>query len=121
MKPEKKTRNIGIQGMKPPKEICTDKNCPFHGKLGVRGRIITGTVVSDKMDKSIKIIWERIVKIPKYERYDKRKSGVIAHNPPCINAKKGDIVHVMECRPLSKTKKFVVIQKCVEKERSAVQ
>jgi small subunit ribosomal protein S17 len=33
-----------------------------------------------------------------------------AHNPPCINAKEGDVVKIAECRPLSKTKKFVVIE-----------
>ena len=49
--------------------------------------------------------------ISKYERYEKRTTTLVAHNPPCVNAKTGDIVKVMECRPVSKTKSFVVIEK----------
>ncbi|MBN1455027.1 MAG: 30S ribosomal protein S17, partial [Methanomicrobia archaeon] len=41
----------------------------------------------------------------------KRQSKIHAHNPPCINAKVGDIVKIAECRPLSKTKSFVVVEK----------
>ena len=48
--------------------------------------------------------------MPKYERYERRKSKMIVYNPECIDAKKGDVVKVAECRPLSKTKSFVVIE-----------
>ncbi len=50
----------------------------------------------------------------RYERYEKRRTRVAAHNPPCINAKEGDKVVIAECRPLSRTKKFVIIE--VKKE-----
>ena len=49
--------------------------------------------------------------VPKYERYERRHSRIAAHNPDCINAKVGDKVKIAECRPLSKTKHFVVIEK----------
>ena len=89
---------------------CEDINCPFHGTLSVRGRIFVGEVTSSKMHKTVTVEWERTKFVPKYERYEKRGSSVKAHNPPCIAAKEGNIVKIMECRPLSKTKKFVVVE-----------
>ena len=46
----------------------------------------------------------------KFERYEKRRTRIKVHNPECINAKEGDIVKISECRPLSKTKNFVIIE-----------
>lgn len=109
MAKKKGARNIGIKGIVPPKKECNDKNCPFHGNLKVRGRIFEGTVKSAKMTKSVVVEWERIKYVPKYERYLRKRSKVVAHNPPCINAKEGDKVIIMECRKLSKTKSFVVL------------
>lgn len=106
----KEKKNIGIDVRK-PKESCNDKNCPFHGNLKVRGRSFKGTVVSDKMKGTITVKWVRKYFIPKYERFEKRYSKVKAHNPPCINAQEGDFVKIIECRPLSKTKNFVVVEK----------
>ncbi|MBC7110345.1 MAG: 30S ribosomal protein S17, partial [Archaeoglobi archaeon] len=40
----------------------------------------------------------------------KKRSKLHAHNPPCINARVGDVVKIAECRPLSKTKHFVVVE-----------
>ena len=103
-------RNIGIKGVKPPEKECKDEKCPWHGKLSIRGRIFKGVVVSDKAQKPVVVEWPRYVYLSKYERYEKRKTRVMAHNPPCINAKVGDKVIIGECRPLSKAKKFVVLQ-----------
>jgi len=103
-------RNIGIKGLNPPQKECMDSKCPWHGKLSVRGRIFKGTVVSDKAQGTVVVEWPRYVYISKYERYEKRKTRVMAHNPPCINAKVGDKVIIGECRPLSRGKKFVVLQ-----------
>jgi small subunit ribosomal protein S17 len=103
-------RNIGINVRKPEEE-CDDVNCPFHGTLPVRGQILEGTVVSDKAPKTVVVLRSYLKKNPKYERYEKRRSKIHAHNPPCINAKVGDVVKIAECRPLSKTKSFVVIEK----------
>ena len=49
-------------------------------------------------------------KLDKYERFEKRSTRIAAHIPDCINGKTGDSVKIMECRPLSKTKKFVVVE-----------
>ena len=103
-------RNIGI-ALEQPKQKCNDIRCPFHGTLSVRGRQFTGTIVSTKMRKTAVMEFERLSFLRKYERYEKRRTKLKVHNPECINAKEGDIVGVMECRPLSKTKNFVIIQK----------
>ena len=47
-----------------------------------------------------------------------RKTKIKTHNPPCINAKEGDMVKMMECRPLSKMKNFVVVKKYDERNKS---
>lgn len=101
---------IGIN-VEEPKKKCNDKNCPFHGHLKVRGIILKGKVVSTAMQKTVVVERERLHYVPKYERYEKRTSRYKAHLPPCIDVKKGDEVIIMECRPLSKTKHFVVVGK----------
>jgi small subunit ribosomal protein S17 len=103
-------RDIGLN-VKVPEKECDDINCPFHGTLPVRGQILEGEVVSDKAPKTVVVLRSYLKKIAKYERYEKRQSKIHAHNPPCINAKVGDIVKIAECRPLSKTKSFVVVEK----------
>lgn len=114
-----KKKGIGLAGLdvQKPSKTCRDRNCPFHGNIGVRGRIFIGTVVSDKMAKSVTVAWTRRLHVPKYERYEKKKSKISAHNPECINAKKGDVVRIAETRPLSKTKHFVVIEVLGQKSR----
>jgi len=76
-----------------------------------RGRTFTGIVVASKMQRTATIEWERRKKSRKYERYEKARTRVKAHNPENIDAKKGDIVKIMECKPISKTKHFIIIEK----------
>ena len=92
------------------KSECSDKNCPFHGHVKLRGRSFVGLVVSDKMIKTVVVAWTRRLFVKKFERYEKKRSKINAHNPECINAKKGDLVKITETRPLSKTKTFVVTE-----------
>ena len=89
---------------------CKDPNCPRHGHIKVRGQTFIGKVVRYKMQKSAIVEWERIVKIPKYERVFKAKSRVVVHVPDCIKIKEGDIVKIGETRKISKTKSFVVLE-----------
>ena len=103
------TRDIGLDVQQPAKE-CTDPNCPFHGVLPVRGQVLSGVVVSDKMNSTVVVQRAFVKKNVKYERYEKRKTKVHAHNPPCLSAKVGDNVTIAECRPISKTKSYVVIE-----------
>lgn len=107
---EGRARDIGVPVKNPPALVCTDINCAYHGKLSVRGKIFEGTVISDKMDKGVVVEWDYLQALPKYKRFARKKSRVAAHNPPCINAHTGNIVRIAECRPLSKTKSFVVIE-----------
>ncbi len=74
------------------------------------GRSYVATVVSDKMRSTVTVAWKRRVHIPKYERYMVKTSKVKAHNPESIDAKEGDLVRIMQCRPISKTKNFVVVE-----------
>ncbi len=101
---------IGIK-VKEPERECNDPNCPWHGHLKVRGIVLRGKIVSTAMQKTVVVERQRLHYLPKYERYEKRTSRYKAHLPPCIDVKKGDEVIIMECRPLSKTKHFVVVGK----------
>ncbi len=90
---------------------CNDIRCPVHGKIRFRGRTFTGKVTAARMQRTAVIESGRRHLIQKYQRYEKRKTVIKAHNPDCIAAKAGDTVKIAECRPLSKTKKFVIIEK----------
>lgn len=110
MKKKQKFRDIGYE-VKPPEKECEDPDCPFHGTLPIRGKILEGIVVSNKMSKTVVVERNYLQFFPKYERYERRRSRIAAHNPSCIDVKVGDKVKIAECRPLSKTKHFVVIEK----------
>lgn len=122
---EEISKNIGIKVRLPSKK-CNDNACPFHGRLKCRGRVFTAIVVSTKMQKTVVVEFRRQYYLPKYERYEKRRTKIKAHNPECINAREGDIVKISECRPLSKTKSFVVVEnlgkeKGFEEKREALE
>jgi small subunit ribosomal protein S17 len=72
-------------------------------------RTVQGRVTSNKMDKTVTIIIERLVKHALYGKYIRRSTKLHAHDAD--NAcKEGDIVRVTECRPLSKTKNWRVVE-----------
>jgi len=66
-------------------------------------RAVTGTVVSDRMDKSITVLIERRVQHPVYGKIVRRSTKLHAHDEK-NDCKVGDVVTVVECRPISKTK-----------------
>ncbi len=72
-------------------------------------RTTTGRVVSNKMDKTVTISVERLVKHPVYNKYIKRSTKLMAHdaNNEC---QEGDLVTVTSSRPLSKNKKWVLVE-----------
>ncbi len=70
-------------------------------------RSLVGRVVSDKMDKTVTVLIERRVKHPMYDKIIVRSSKYHAHSDN-NEAKSGDLVQIEECRPLSKTKAWVV-------------
>jgi small subunit ribosomal protein S17 len=62
------------------------------------------------MNNTVVVMRKFEKKATKYERFEKRQSKIHAHNPPCIDAKAGDNVKIAECRPLSKTKSYVIVE-----------
>jgi len=90
---------------------CNDPKCPFHGTLSTRGRTLVGIITAARMRRTATFQLERRNYVSKYERYEKRRTVLKVHNPDCISAKEGDKVKIAECRPLSKTKGFVIIKK----------
>lgn len=103
-----------IKKRKAEKEIssCADKQCPFHGKLKLRGRSFKGYVVS-KNERRVAIEFERIIYVKKYERYMKKKTKIHARLPDCMKGEinVGDYIEVRECRPLSKIIHACVVRK----------
>lgn len=84
-------------------------------KKQIKKRQVIGTVVSDKMDKTIVVLAETLVKHRLYQKYVKRRTKFKAHDKD-NTCRVGDKVIITESRPLSKTKKwrvFRVVQKAV--------
>ncbi len=104
-----KVRNIGIPGVEPPTKTCDDEHCPFHGRLPVRGKIMEGVVVSTRMQKTISLQSDYLKLVKKYNRFERRRRKIHAHVPGCFDISVGDIVKVIECRPISKNVACVVI------------
>jgi len=72
-------------------------------------RVMQGVVVGDKMDKTVVVNVERRFKHPLYKKYIKRSKKYVAHDE--ANEKKiGDVVSIRECRPLSKRKRWEVVE-----------
>ncbi|MBI5391721.1 30S ribosomal protein S17 [Candidatus Woesearchaeota archaeon] len=107
---KKTTKDIGL-GVATPTQTCVDRHCAFHGTLAVHGRQFVCTITRMNAQKTAVVQWERLHYIPKYERYERRFSRLQVHNPSCLNCKVGDTVRILECRPISKTKSFVIIEK----------
>jgi len=84
-----------------------------EGKIPTRGAVIEGVVVSDKMQKTVTVRSDYIIKVPKFDRMKRRHMIIKARNE--IGAKAGDKVKIAECRPLSKTVHFVVLEKLESK------
>ncbi len=104
-------RDIGIDVRAPKREPSEgDVHNPFNGSLPVRGSTIVGNVVSTKMQNTVIVEKVRSHLVPKYQRYEKRTSRYAAHLPSNIDVKVGDEVTIAECRPISKTVKFVVVE-----------
>jgi small subunit ribosomal protein S17 len=93
-----------------PKKKCEDVRCPFHGRIKVRGRLLNGKAVSTAGKGFAVVEMEYLHMVTKFNRGERRRSRVSAHVPPCIEVKDGDSVTMGECRPLSKTISFVVVE-----------
>jgi small subunit ribosomal protein S17 len=105
----RRARDIGLD-VRSPKERCDDRHCPFHGHLSVRGQIFEATVVSTAMQRTAVVERTILRRIPKYERYAKRRRRYLVHDPPCLKVRVGRLVRVAETRPLSKTVTFCIVE-----------
>jgi small subunit ribosomal protein S17 len=76
------------------------------GTVGAKGvRTLTGRVVSNKMDKTIAVVIERLVRHETYGKYLRRSTKLLAHDEN-NEAKEGDKVSITPCRPLSRRKSW---------------
>lgn len=96
-----------------------DSKCPFKGDISIRGRVLRGTVVSTKMDRTVVVRRDYLHWIKKYKRFEKRHKNIPCHCSPCFRIKEGDIVTIGQCRPLSKTVRFNVIRIDRQKSKSS--
>ncbi|EYC29909.1 hypothetical protein Y032_0005g2327 [Ancylostoma ceylanicum] len=107
-------RNIGL-GFKTPREASEgtyiDKKCPWTGNCSIRGNILTGVVLKNKMTRTIVVRRDYLHFVKKYRRFEKRHKNVPAHCSPAFrDIAPGDLVTIGECRPLSKTVRFNVLK-----------
>ncbi len=118
-------KSVGKEQIKKPSKDtiklneCKDALCPVHGTkpLKLRGRIFEGHVIK-KLHGRVSIQFERSLYIPKYERYEKRRTKLHARLPDCLKdeLQVGDLIQIAECRPLSKIIHFVVVKKVKNKK-----
>jgi small subunit ribosomal protein S17 len=83
--------------------------------VGTRGRVFRG-IVTKKFDTRVVVEFERTVRVPKFERFARKKTKLHARINEKLDVKVGDMVKVQECRPLSKIIHFVVIDVLKGKE-----
>ncbi|AAK41010.1 30S ribosomal protein S17 [Saccharolobus solfataricus] len=107
----KTVKDPGIPNITIPEKVCEDEDCPYHGSLRVRGITLEGVIVKYRGTKAAVIERQYLYYDSKYKRYERRRSRIHAHVPPCINVREGDKVIIGECRPLSKSISFVVLGK----------
>ncbi len=106
-----KPRDIGIDIDTPANPWDGDPNDPYSGTLPVHGQVLRGLVLRAKAQKTVVVQVNKMKYDTKYERYSRSSSKINAHSPASVGAAEGDNVTMMECRPLSKTKSFVVIER----------
>mmetsp|Transcript_118569 Transcript_118569/g.206507 ORF Transcript_118569/g.206507 Transcript_118569/m.206507 type:complete len:164 (+) Transcript_118569:1704-2195(+) len=106
-------KSVGL-GFKTPASAITgtyvDKKCPFTGNVSIRGRLLRGVIVRGKMTRSVVVRRNYLHFQKKYQRFEKRHKNFTAHMSPCFSWSPGDEVLMGQCRPLSKTIRFNVLQ-----------
>jgi len=73
-------------------------------------RVLTGRVTSDKMDKTVTVLVDRRVMHPLYKKFIRRSKKYAAHDE-ANSCKIGDTVRIEECRPISKRKTWMVVER----------
>ena len=105
------TRNIGLTVKEPKKKLVeNEKNNPFNGSLSIRGKLFEGTVINAKAKGTAVIQKESPIYFKKFKRYGRSKNKIHAHVPSNIIVQEGDHVIAAECRPISKSVSFVIVE-----------
>ena len=105
------TRNIGLpvkELKKKPNE--NENNNPFNGSLSIRGKIFEGIVINAKAKGTVVIERESLIEFSKFKRFGRSKNKIHAHVPSNLDIQEGDHVVAAECRPISKSVSFVVVE-----------
>jgi small subunit ribosomal protein S17 len=93
-----------------PAEATPATATPGAAAEGVRGRrTLTGRVVSSKMQKTIAVEVERLIKHPEYGKYIRRTTKLLAHDESGAS-REGDLVTIIPCRPMSRRKSWRVLE-----------
>jgi len=82
---------------------------PAEGSAEKTSRIVTGKVVSNKMQKTITVVVERYEPHPRYGKYMRRTTRLFAHDEN-NEGREGDVVAIEQCRPMSRHKSFRLVR-----------
>ena len=93
-----------------PLKECADRNGPVHGRLAIRGKLIDGRVTGSQARQTITLQKDAPIYFGKFKRYARGKSTIHAHVPGCMDVESGDSVLTAECRPISKSVSYVVVE-----------
>ena len=105
------TSNIWLPIKNPNKKtVKNDNNNPFNGSLAIRGKIFEGIVINAKAKGTVVIERESPIYFTKFKRFGRSKNKIHAHVPSNLNVQEGNHVMAAECRPISKSVSFVVVE-----------
>ena len=105
------TQNIGLSVKKPTKKpLDNESNNPFAGSLSIRGKIFEGVVTKAKAKGTVVIERNTAIYFTKFRRYGRSKNKIHAHVPSNLSVQEGDTVIAAECRPISKSVSFVIVE-----------
>ena len=105
------TKNIGLPVKEPKKKaVENEKNNSFNGSLTIRGKLFEGIVINAKAKGTATIQKESPIYFTKFKRFGRSKNKIHAHVPSNLNVQVGDYVIAAECRPISKSVSFVVVE-----------
>jgi len=105
------TRNIGLPVKELKKKpVKNENNNPFNGSLSIRGKIFEGIVINAKAKGTVVVERESLIDFTKFKRFGRSKNKIHAHVPSNLDVQEGDYVVAAECRPISKSVSFVVVE-----------
>ena len=88
----------------------TKRIIQFNGSLSIRGKIFEGVVINAKAKGTVVIERESLIDFTKFKRFGRSKNKIHAHVPSNLDIQEGDRVVAAECRPISKSVSFVIVE-----------